>query len=229
VKYFLKDWQIFGESDISTTFLFYCIIVFSMKKDPIDHEHDLFHRHNEHIDEEWEEEHPAWTWIKRIFLFLISLFLIYLMFTYMGIGPDVLRVFEGQAASERIDGNYTLYIDNSTKVVFTEELYGNLFDVYLGNQEHEFKACLYGDIVEEAGITAYQLDRVGIPTIYEQDVYHVASAGCDAQTLVSMHSHPYKKCLFSTQDISSYESFLEIAPDALLAIMCEEDRFSFYR
>jgi proteasome lid subunit RPN8/RPN11 len=198
-------------------------------KDPIDHEDDLFHRHNDHIDEEWEEEHPLWTWTKRAFLFLVALFLFYLMFTYMGIGPDLLKVFEGQAASNALDEDYSLYIDNSTKVIFTEELYGELFALFVDNQEHEFKACLYGEIeLLDSGVAVYQLDAVIVPEIYKQDIYSVSSAGCDSDALVSMHSHPYMKCIFSEQDILSYERYLEIAPDALLAIMCEEDRFTFY-
>jgi proteasome lid subunit RPN8/RPN11 len=191
-------------------------------------DHDLFHRHNEHIDEHWEEEHPIWTWTKRVLLLFVAVFLFYLMFTYMGIGPDVLKVFEGQAASHEIGGNFTLFIDKETKVVFSEELYLSLFDMFVNNQGHEFKACLYGTLETlNSGLVIYSLNDVVIPEIYEQDVYHVVSAGCDSETLVSMHSHPYKKCLFSAQDVRSYQEFLEDAPHALMAIMCEEDRFAF--
>lgn len=185
-----------------------------------------YNMNNESTDE--PEENIIWTWAKRISLLLIAVFLFYLMFTYMGIGPDILQIFEGQIESKQIDANYTLYINNETRVVFTEQLYGNLFNLYVSSQENEFKACLYGTI-EEGEITTYLLDGLAVPETYSQSVYRVVSAGCDKDTLVSLHSHPYKHCLLSDQDIKSYEEFLKKAPDALLATMCEEDRFTFYK
>ena len=47
--------------------------------------------------------------------------------------------------------------------------------------------------------------------------------------LVDLHTHPFKHCLPSDVDLESFKQFKKMNKDAIMAIMCEKDRFNFYR
>ena len=67
-----------------------------------------------------------------------------------------------------------------------------------------------------------------MPKAFGQSVSHVSAELCNSNTIVALHSHPYKRCIFSEQDIKSYEAARQINPDAIIGLMCEADRFGFY-
>lgn len=173
-------------------------------------------------------EHPLWRIVKKIFLILCALFLLYLTISYLGIGTYILNIFEGQLTSAALDEQYTLSLKNQTTIIFTEETYSALLDLFFSNQEHEFAACLYGNYSAENGTKTYTLTSVAVPETYSQTVFRVVSSGCDSETLVFLHSHPYKHCLFSEQDLETHQHFAKKSQHGLSALMCEEDRFTFY-
>ncbi|MEK6867660.1 MAG: hypothetical protein AABX98_02440 [Nanoarchaeota archaeon] len=181
--------------------------------------------------EKEQEEHPFFRYAKRIAIFCIGLFLLYLMTTYFGIGPYILQIFEGQIVSEQLDANYTLFLGNGTTVIFDEAMYAELLAYYIAHQRYEFAACFMGNLTFTNGGEGgkiYLLTAMEIPHTYSQSVHRVVSSGCPAETLVSLHTHPYKHCLFSEQDINSFFVFHQRSPTGLFALMCEEDRFTFY-
>lgn len=175
-----------------------------------------------------QEEHSYYRIAKRGLIFCVGLFLLYLITTYFGIGAYVLQIFEGQIVSEQIDANYTLFLGNATTVIFDQELYAELLDYYLAHQRYEFAACFMGNLTSSDEGKVYLLSAMEIPHTYSQSVHRVVSSGCPPKTLVSLHTHPYKHCLFSDQDISSFFVFHARSPFGLFALMCEEDRFTFY-
>ncbi len=179
---------------------------------------------------EEQEEHPYYRIAKRIAVFCVGLFLLYLMTTYFGIGPYLLQIFEGQIVSKEIDANYTLFLSNATTVMFDQEVYAQLLDYYIAHQRYEFAACFTGNLTlsDSNGGKVYVLSAMEIPHTYSQSVHRVVSSGCPPETLVSLHTHPYKQCLFSEQDIRSFFVFHDRSPSGLFALMCEEDRFTFY-
>lgn len=178
--------------------------------------------------EKYQEEHPYYRIAKRIAVFLVGIFLLYLMTTYFGIGPYILQILEGQVVSEQIDTNYTLFLSNATTVVFDESVYAELLEYYIAHQRYEFAACFKGNLTLSDEGKTYLLTAMEIPHMYSQSVHRVISTGCPAETLVSLHTHPYKQCLFSEQDINSFFLFQRRAPNGLYVLMCEEDRFTFY-
>ncbi len=189
------------------------------------------------------EESTTVRYLKRAFLFIVGLFLVYLSLTYLGVGPYMLQIFEGQIVSREVNENFTVSIGNQTTIIFEEELYNELLQYYVAHQRYEFAACFFGNRTEtRAQITEtttetnneattekiYLLTTMEIPHMYSQSVHRVTSTGCPVETLVSLHTHPYKHCLFSEQDINSFFIFQQRAPNGLYALMCEEDRFTFY-
>lgn len=170
------------------------------------------------------EEHPIWKVIKRTILVMVGLFLLYLTISYVGIGSEIIDIIHGQLASKRIqfNGENYYFTLNMTTVIFTKELYSNILTLYAINQKTEFIACLYGTYDNGT----YVLNELAVPEIYSQTVFRVVSAGCNG-ALVTLHSHPYKHCLFSDQDIESYHAFAAKNEHGLYAMMCEEKRFNW--
>ena len=72
------------------------------------------------------------------------------------------------------------------------------------------------------------IENLHYPKIISQSYSHVESAGCPKNTIISLHSHPNRRCMPSAQDIKSYESLKQYNPNVLVAIMCEPMRFYFY-
>ncbi|MFA6888629.1 MAG: Mov34/MPN/PAD-1 family protein [Candidatus Woesearchaeota archaeon] len=170
------------------------------------------------------EEHPIWKVVKKTVLIIMGLFLLYLTISYIGFGSEIINIIHGQLASEKIQqtDNYYYFTLNTTTVIFSNALYEQILLLYETNQQHEFIACLYGTYENET----YTLTELAVPEIYSQSVFRVVSAGCD-KALVTLHSHPYKHCLFSDQDIISYNSFAAENDNGLYAMMCEENRFNW--
>ena len=88
----------------------------------------------------------------------------------------------------------------------------------------EFKVCLKGEIREND----YFIDELIVPEIYSQEYNKVISEPCDKDTLIDLHSHPFRRCLASFQDILNIRRLKSVNEDILLAVMCEEDRFYLY-
>lgn len=174
------------------------------------------------------EESKVRTLFKRFFLFFVGLFLLYLSLTYFGIGPHIMQIFEGQIVSVKLNENFSISVGNQTTVLFEEEVYNELLEYYIAHQRYEFAACFFGNITETGDEKRYTLTAMKIPHMYSQSVHRVVSTGCPVETLVSLHTHPYKQCLFSEQDIQSFFVFRDRAPNGLYALLCEEDRFTFY-
>ena len=200
------------------------------------HEEDHIHASIQNDAENDNTEESKFSrFFKRLSLFIIGIFLVYLSLTYLGIGPYMLQIFEGQIVSTEVNENFTLAIGNQTKVMFEKEVYHELLAYYVAHQRYEFAACFFGNVTEikttdneTTTEKTYVLTEMEIPRMYSQSVHRVISTGCPTETLVSLHTHPYKHCLFSEQDINSFFIFRQRAPNGLFALMCEEDRFTFY-
>ena len=177
-------------------------------------------------EDEIPEEHPTWKIVKRIFIIIIGLFLFYLIISYFGLGEYIFSILIGQLTSDTINEENTIFLANHTTITFSEEAYQKILELYGSNQKHEFAACLSGTYFINNGNKTYLLTKVNVPEIFSQEFNRVISVGCDNETLIFLHSHPYKHCLFSTQDLDTHK--LRKNPVELSALMCEEDRFTFY-
>ena len=161
---------------------------------------------------------------KRLIIAVISVFLIILFVSYLIVGTRVLNIIAGQFGSTTVEEDFTAELDNGGKVVFSEDVYERLRELYFDEQRNEFKVCLEGS--KEGN--NYFVTGLTTPVIFSQSFSRVSAEPCDENTIISMHTHPFKSCIFSGQDIRTYEFVREVNPDAIIGLMCEPDRFDFY-
>jgi len=159
---------------------------------------------------------------KKIYVAIIALFLGFLLIMNSMPGYHIISYLSGKIVSSDIVNDEIVL--KSGKIIFENNVYTELKNFWLLNQKNEFKACLIGKRVNNN----YVVSGLYVPQIYDQSVFSVTSAPCNEQTIISLHSHPPLRCIFSAQDIKSYEKFKLINPDAMIGLMCDIDRFSFY-
>ena len=159
----------------------------------------------------------------RLGRLLLGLFilLIFLPFLFPG---DFLTILEGRLDSARLSPHFTAPLEEGGRVLFDQGVYESLRRLYREHPRTEIKVCLLGD---KLGRT-YHVTGIYEPETYAQSVFSVTAENCPPNTIIALHTHPYRHCLLSVQDIQSYEASRRIHPEALVGVMCEESRFSFY-
>lgn len=161
--------------------------------------------------------------LKKIFLIILALFLLFLIITFFVTNPQTRHILAGLIESSTLK-DYEININNTNKLIFNKQTYNQLMELYNINLGKEFKVCLNG-YMEEGN---YYINKIFIPKTYLQTHNQVIAQPCPSTSLVSMHSHPLKHCLPSQQDLKNFEIFKMDNPNALMAIMCEKNRFNFY-
>lgn len=161
--------------------------------------------------------------IKRISLAAISLLLLFLVLSYLIPSYNLFSIIASRFSSYQINQNQIL-LKNNNLIIFENDTYGSLLDIWNQNQQHEFKVCLIG----EKDNNIYRINGIQIPKIISQDFSSVRAEPCSKETIIPLHSHPYKSCYLSVHDIKNYKSAKKINKDAFIGIMCEQDRFNFY-
>ncbi len=132
-------------------------------------------------------------------------------------------LLEGNIVSTQLDKNALNY--NGKTIIFTNSTYEQLKELYHKNQRTEFSVCLQG--YYEGNISF--ITQLAQPRTVSRSVFEVVSELCDAKTVVALHTHPYKSCIFSQEDIEYYLAFRERSAEGFIALMCEVDRFTIYR
>ena len=159
--------------------------------------------------------------IKKILIILMAIFLIFLITSYI-VGGNLLQILESLSESKKAE-NKIIYADNII-INFQENTYEKLQELYLNNQDVEIVACLKGEKINEI----YEIKELFIPKISEQTVSHVSYNPCPNSTLITLHSHPYKRCIASQTDINNLKEVKQRNLNTLMVIMCQPDRFSVY-
>ncbi len=170
--------------------------------------------------EEIEEllENPLW---KKILIGVMGLFLLGLIVSYLIVSFPTYSILSGKSESIEIEG-YVISLGEFS-IIFSEEAYSELVELYLNNQEVEISACLIG----EKDVN-YMITEIVEPEVISQSFNRVSFKPCPSETLIVLHSHPYKRCIASAQDISLLEDLKGRNEDALIMIMCEATRFTIY-
>ena len=168
------------------------------------------------------EERPSK--FKRFFIIIIAIFLAVLILSYILINENVKATIQSILISSRLE-NTTLQIDKSTKLIFNNESLATLNSIYDKNLEKEFKVCLNGKKIDNT----YYIEETLQPKTFQQEYNFVVAEPCPSTSLVSLHTHPFKQCIPSQQDIENFKAFKKRNKDALLAVMCSKDLFFFYR
>ncbi len=163
-------------------------------------------------------------YLKKIDIMALALLLSGLLIANTDAGYHLISYFSGKIASSPLGNDYSFSLKYSGKVYFNKTTWLALSGLYKANKKHEARACLTG--YKKAN--NYYVEGIYIPRIYRQDVYSVVSDMCDNRTIISLHTHPLYKCIFSRQDIESFNKFKKTNKNAIIAIMCSEKRLSFY-
>ncbi len=169
-----------------------------------------------HIEE--EKESP----IKKIIIMALAVFLILMFVSYIGISYGVGHIIGGLAESSLIEDNLVDY--GNGRLIFSDNVLEGLDEVYSNNRGLEFKICLGGELLGNT----YYLDEIIYPEMHSQKYNQVVAEPCPSDSLVDLHSHPEKRCIASQQDMRHFENLKERNANALMVIMCEQDRINIY-
>ena len=141
------------------------------------------------IDDEEPRRLPRWV-IRGISIVLV-MFMVSLIFFGWPIG-DILI---GQLESTAIKGN--VIEADGIRIELSDNAASDLKASYFTDLKTEFSACLKGKVVGNE----YKVDSLYIPKMYEQTFNHVRFEPCSSDTIVMLHSHPYKSCVASETDL----------------------------
>ncbi|MCA9478334.1 MAG: hypothetical protein KC535_04255 [Nanoarchaeota archaeon] len=181
--------------------------------------------YEEDLEEELPEEHLREVpFFNRFVVPVISVLLLLLLISYFVLGP-IHTTIRGQLASSALKndeyqfGDYLLLFYNDTA--------GELESIYQTYQEEklvETSVCLQGLVYNHT----YAIQDIYYPKIYSASFSSVTFEPCPKDTVVMLHTHPYKSCLASDQDLKTLEKNKEGSPDLLMLVMCEQRRYTLY-
>ena len=177
--------------------------------------------------EELPEEKPSR--LKKMIIIGMAVFLALLMISFIFVTFPIGDILQGKVESKLLKGNV---IDlDSFKIIFESDLEEVLKSYYFSEQEKEISLCLEGYREEDRHNTAfsdYYITSLYEPKTYSSAYNHVSFESCSAETVVILHTHPYKRCIASEQDLEMLNESKLSNPDVLMIVMCEPDRFSVY-
>ena len=172
----------------------------------------------DYLEEEFLED-SKW---KKVSIIVISFFLLLLILSYFLVSYPLFPILESISESETSKDNQIKV--GQISIIFNEESYSNLQTLYKKDQSVEFAACLAG---KKEGKT-YSATEVYQPEITDQSFNHVNFKPCGQDAIILLHSHPYRRCIASQQDLITLNQTKQINPNILMVIMCEPNRFSIY-
>ena len=160
--------------------------------------------------------------LKKVVVRTIGIFLLFLLSSYFLLAYPIFPILESLLESKEATNNKILL--NEFTINFLEETYNDIQYNYHINQSVEFVSCLEG---RKKG-KEYFVERVYVPEISDQSFNHVSFKPCSEDTIILLHSHPYRRCIASGQDISTLDNIKELNPERMMIMMCEPNRFSVY-
>ena len=165
-------------------------------------------------DREILEESELQKKAKKTARIVVSLFLILIVLSFL-IPNDVVQSLIEQ---KQIRGNKIE--SGKITVLFENDVYQDLKEVYLKNQLTEISFCLKGKIIN----SIYSITSFYRPQTYFATPVSVSSTKCDKDTIITMHTHPFNNCLLSQQDVLSYYSYKD--ERLITMVMCSADNFA---
>jgi hypothetical protein len=172
-----------------------------------------------------EEPEQKDSTLKRIIIVIIGVFLIFLILSFTFLRYPIGEILQGQAESKSIIDNklvlkeFTIIFENNTENVLSA--------VYNNEQETklvETSVCLKGIKLEKD----YIINSIYYPKIHEQTFMHVEFSSCPIDTLIMLHTHPYKHCLASNTDLNTLNKAQKSNSDVIMIVMCEQERYNIY-
>lgn len=160
--------------------------------------------------------------LKKTLIIILGLCMIFLMISYVFYSNGNEEIILGLIGSTTLEHN-RINLPNQT-IEFEGNVFISLVQHYVANDGNEIKACFMGDR-EGDKITLRQIE---FPKVHNSYYNYVKADPCPKETLLSVHSHPNRRCRPSTQDMNNYEQLKIYNPDLIVAVLCEQGRFYFY-
>ncbi|MFH0798364.1 MAG: hypothetical protein V1906_03060 [Candidatus Woesearchaeota archaeon] len=170
----------------------------------------------ENIEE--KQESP----LKKSLIVVLGICMIFLFFSYTFYNNGNHEILLGMIGSATLEKNI-IYLEGRT-IEFEGRAFISLVEHYVANDGNEIKACLMGRKEENKII----LSQIYFPRIYSSAFNSVKAEPCPKETLLSIHSHPNRRCMPSSQDMDNYEYMRLQSPDMMVAILCDTGRLYFY-
>ena len=173
--------------------------------------------------EEWDEEEVEESLWKRVFVIGGGVLMILLMISYIFVSFPMDKIIAGWSESDVLINNV---VDvGEFLLIFENGVEKDLQELYFDEQKKEFSVCLKGDLTNGN----YHIDSLYVPTMFEQTYNHVSFEPCDKDTIMMLHTHPYKSCVASATDMNTLRKMQSVNPEVVMVVMCESERFSVYR
>ena len=177
---------------------------------------------------------PLSTLALKLFFTLGGILTLFLLASFIFLSYPIDNIIISKLESQSPIAN-TLIIDN-IKIIFEQQTQQQLQDIYFAQQKVEFSVCLRGTVEkksekqqnQEQQKTLFPITPPYPPKMYQQTFNHVVFEPCNKDTLIMLHSHPYKSCLASATDINTLQKTKQQNPNILMIVMCEPQRFSVY-
>lgn len=169
--------------------------------------------------------------LKKTYLWLVGIIAVILMLSYLFVTFPLADIIIGRVDSQLL--SHTTLKTKDVIIEFEPLILQQLQSYYLTNQQTEFSMCMGGRVegrIEGAGVgnTNYQITSLYFPPMYKRLFNQVIFEPCSADTLILLHSHPYKRCSASATDLKTLKKAQQENPSTLMIVMCEQERFSVY-
>ena len=179
---------------------------------------DLEHFKDLNFVEDTKEKSVFWKVLVLLGAVICLVLILSLVFVTYPIG----EILSGQITSAPLQQN--ILNVGSLQIIFEQGSEKQLQMWYSKEQKVEWSACLQG--TKEGNI--YHINTLYQPTMYTQTFNEVMFAPCSADTLIILHTHPYKSCQASSTDIETLRKTQQRNQDTLMVVMCEPARFAVY-
>tara|TARA_Y100000310_G_C20624122_1_gene784926 strand:- start:240 stop:815 length:576 start_codon:yes stop_codon:yes gene_type:complete len=177
--------------------------------------------------EEEPEEKPSK--LKKVWLVMVSIFLVLLMISFIFVTFPIGDIIQGKVESNLLKGD-VIDLDDF-KIYFEDNLEEVLESYYFNEQEVEISLCLEGYREDDRHMTSfgdYFITSLYEPSVFSSAYNHVSFEPCSKETVLILHTHPYKRCVASDTDLETLEKSKLLNEDVLMVVMCEPSRFSVY-
>ena len=161
--------------------------------------------------------------LRKYMILFLGLFLILLMVSFTFATFPIADIIVGKSASHNLLENELNIGD--IKVILSEQVRTQLQQKYLQEQGKEIVSCLQG--TKESN--NYIITSAYTPKIFQQTFNHVQFSPCSEDSIILLHSHPFQRCRASQTDIHTLQENQERNEDLAMLIMCDLNRFAFYR
>jgi hypothetical protein len=160
--------------------------------------------------------------LKKTAIGILGILLLLLLLSYFLLSYPIFPILESLFESKEAKNN-KIFLEEFT-INFLGGTYNDLQHNYHINQSVEFVSCLEG---KKEG-REYFIEETYIPEVSDQSFNHISFKPCSEDTIILLHSHPYRRCIASGQDLLTLDNLKVLNPERMMVIMCESDRFSVY-